>query len=747
MIEEIKTVADGGNPQPETPPQQPETPPNPRGKGRKPPRTDKPVTEIRTHGSDRAQLAEKYGEERADQILDAAAGRRPPFTQNLDPTKAPPEEELTGPRQDRGPLHLLPTPLSFNMKADQFFKYWFMLTMDERQRVKVRPYRLWPKTDVMLLLTPEEREKILRKERREPTKTLPPGPLQEPFDPQNWRTEICHRYGAGDYNFILTDTHPLVQRTICMTNIIGELRDMDTYPPKVDPRTLVVSDPGNESYVRWCHMKNIRIPGKDGEDYEEADMPAQVKVIDRAFDSMEKQNAELRAERREQREREAKERAEAAKQSGSDAVSSTAKAVLDSIQGAAAAGQKMLMDSIAQVNKEKDPVAYHAAVMETAKSLSGGGNNDKVIEMITKSNEATVTAIKESNTTVMTLILGNQKALEMRLEAAEKRNTELQSEMMKLTIASIKGPDQSAGNSLTSKNPMDMLGEMSKMMTTVLNFADKLSDRNPRGADGGSIWARIADKVVDVAPNIMHNWAAAQQAMAAVKGIKTTDPQLPPAQGEEEGETDNRVPTEEEMALKFLDQIEQPILHALSAGASGQEFGAVLMKSHGADVYEFIASLGDDQLFGLLRQNQSIWSTVQKMPDRFTMFLAEFRDRKTVTAVFQRMNNLTQQAPPPPPSPQPQPQAPPPQPQPANRPAAPKREAAPAGNGAPAQVTRRLKPGQRVVHTPTGQMVVDATATTVPDNITEMHPQTQPPSPPPPQPPQAETPTPTPASA
>lgn len=653
-------------------------------------------------GMTREQVLDKWGPDIGQQILDAAAGRKPPFTRDLRQPMEPELEtgELTGKQQDRGPVRLLPRPLKYNMEPVQFFKYWAMLSKDELERVKVRPYRLWPVTDVNQLLTPEQMEEVIRKQRREMTKTLPPGPLTEPFNPQQWEAEMYHRYGAGDYNLILTDTHPAVRRTICMTNIVGTLRDMETYPPVLDIRTLVLTDPANESYIRWCNVKGIKVPGskQQQQEEEESGEMAQLKSIEIVTQIQRDQMAQAR-----EREKELKAELKEANKKDND-TTSTAAATAKILQDAATAGQTLLMESIKQTAKASDPLEYHKNVVEMAKTLvpqnnGGGGEMKEVIKLVMDVTEKSANAIKESNKSVVDMILAGQKALEARLLAAEARNSELQNKILEMAIAKPAATATDASNPLAGKGPMDMLGEMSKMMTTVLNFTDKLTDRAGSGRmDGGSIWARIADKIVDVAPNIMYNYSLARQAAAGVAPGAT--PQAPPQIGEETDE--NAPPTEEDMAMRFLDQIEQPLIHSLSSGATGQEFGALLMKTFGADTYEMLAGQSDDAIFGLLKNNQTIWSTVQKMPQRFIQFLQEFRDRGKVTQIFQRMNAMAAE--------QTQTQ-PPPRTAPAAPAAAPAMDTATVTDRARSGISAaRLRPGQRVVHTPKGAVVVDTTA-------------------------------------
>lgn len=682
-----------------------------------PPGPEQVATEGPAAGMTRSQALDRWGLEMGQQIWDAAAGRRPPFTRDLRGTNqaALPEDEaaerVVGRQQDRGPIHLLPRPLDFKLKPEQFFKYWRMLSQEELDRVKVYSYRLWPVIDVNQVLSQEELQKIARRQRKPLSKCLPgedgrPGPLKHPFDPEHWREEIYHRWGAGDYSFSLNDTHPAIKRTICMTTLIGELRDKDTYPPALDHRTLVVADPANESYIRWCEMKGVKIPGRGLEEEEGEDVAA-TKIL---ADTVER----LTRDREPRRGNEA------------DAVATVAKTVSETMAQAARTSNELLIRSIESQSRREDPLEFHNRVMEAAKTVvppttNNNGNLDGIIRLVMDSAEKREAAARESNNLIIQMLTSNQKTMEARLEATEKANRDLQTKMLEMTIQLHKPPDQTGQSA--PMTPMTMMSEMGKMLSGMFSIVDKISDRSPRGAvDGGSPWSRIADKVIDAAPGMIHNMTLMRQAAAGVAGSAPAP--IPPPAAEEEGEEDNSQPSEEEMAIRFLDQIEQPLIHALTTGVTGQEFGALLMKTLGADTYEFIASQPDDVLFQLLSHNQNIWGTVQKMSQRFVIFLQEFRQRDMVQQIFRQMNVLgsqqtqtqshtqTQSRP----SqtqdhrPRSQPPAPAPAPAPATAPAT-----APASadlpQSVPAQVKQRLKPGQRVVHHPGGAVTVEGEVT------------------------------------
>lgn len=173
-----------------------------------------------------------------------------------------PETPGPGGGRDRQPL---PTPRTFDLPPFEFFRYWWELRKHDRhKRATVFPYRLWPVTDVLLELLPEEQERVRKlhaaKKRGGPVKNLGLETTLEPFDPNNWEQEIYHRYGAGDYNFKLNDTDPKHKTTVCMCTVRG-LRNMDTYPPNCRPTIVVMSDPANKSYIDWARLRGIRFPG------------------------------------------------------------------------------------------------------------------------------------------------------------------------------------------------------------------------------------------------------------------------------------------------------------------------------------------------------------------------------------------------------------------------------------------------------------------------------------------------------
>lgn len=628
---------------------------------------------------DRQEILKRYGPSKGQQILDAAAGRKPPYTRPVSPGKR--EEGIvdTGPINARE-LHLLPRPISFDLTPDQFFKYWALLSGEELDRVKIYPYRMWPVVDVNLPLTEEELDLIRRHEKKPPPRNL--GVLKEPIDWKNWQADVCHRFGAGDYNFKLNDTHPAVRRTICQTAIVGVLRDMDTYPPDVNVQTVVVDDPANVSYVRWCRLKGIRLPG-DQPSREETSSMADVRTVE----ILGKQNEKLLEHALDNNK----------KGNSGDAVTEAIKSVTSLMTGASEKSQQMLVDSINKRAQSEDPMAFHQRVMSTAKELYGSPEGkDGGTSAVLKSMEMMMTQQKEANASLVTLLLSNQKSLEERLIRAEERAQKAQDKVMDLQIRGPQPPVQvdANGQPVAPRTMGQQMGELTTMINGLMKLVETVTARAAAGGaeDRMGPLGRALMVMAENAPNMLYNLAVVRSAGQP----NAPQPQPPPSEEVEEAPPPTGEVTEEQAAQNLLTSLEQPLVRALAEGVNGAEFGARLMMTHGPAVYELIASQTDDALVTFLQNNRAIFGAMQKMPQRAMAFLQEFRDAERARGFYERLRSstITRQTPPPPPAPKP----------------------ANAG-GRPS-----TKPGTRTVYTPKGPVEVEAEGGRVVDATPEPSP-------------------------
>ncbi len=128
----------------------------------------------------------------------------------------------------------VPAPSHTNFleeKAKGFFDYWHSLTKDQADRCTVKIYRLWPVIDM----------KIGGKTSGEIARIDGPNP----YDSERFKEEVLHQHGSGDYRFILQENGVTGLITQCFLKV----RDMEFHPPRIDPRTLLLSDPQNASFI------------------------------------------------------------------------------------------------------------------------------------------------------------------------------------------------------------------------------------------------------------------------------------------------------------------------------------------------------------------------------------------------------------------------------------------------------------------------------------------------------------------
>lgn len=150
-------------------------------------------------------------------------------------------------------LKYLPKPLRFSMKPDEFFLYWSGVDQSNPDRACAYVYRTWPMINRQVI-DPEARKYIDK--------------MDKAFeDPQQWREEMLHRFGSGNYKLILNDSGGTT-KSVGQT-LISDLRDSD-YPPVIsNMEELVMDDPSNQSYIEALRQKGL-LPGEQAMASQEA---------------------------------------------------------------------------------------------------------------------------------------------------------------------------------------------------------------------------------------------------------------------------------------------------------------------------------------------------------------------------------------------------------------------------------------------------------------------------------------------
>jgi len=189
----------------------------------------------------------------------------PPKVMNVKPDSpsAPPESppppvpEATDGKPDHS---LVPTPRKKTLPAEELVAYWNSIPPRERDAwFMAYVYRDLPVCDPLQPLSPEELRQISARKKKAPAINC--AKLSVALDPQNWLQEIKDKFGAGDYRIRLNDQHPSVAATVADCEINAG-RDWNSHPPVVELDQVVLSDPRNEPYIRWAHLKGIRFPSE-----------------------------------------------------------------------------------------------------------------------------------------------------------------------------------------------------------------------------------------------------------------------------------------------------------------------------------------------------------------------------------------------------------------------------------------------------------------------------------------------------
>lgn len=506
------------------------------------------------------------------------------------------------PPPPRGPAQPLPTPPTFDFSENiiGFFKYWKSLSKDEVNRTVVYVYRNWPVWDPMQLLTDEEREEVRLKERRLLTNI---AKLSEPWEPRSWENEVYHRWGAGDYHLKLNDTLKPFAKTICMVSIKG-LRDFDNFPPALDPRAVVLSDPANQSYLERARLKGKKFPGDPGTEADEMAGEA-VRELTGTIDKLTTRMMERPPTN-----------------TAPDARAHAELKAVESVAEGAKQGMKIMGDAMtaaqaAQV-KSQDPRQYLHDLMEVMNVIR------PVVPPPAPDN--TQSQVLGMMQTMMTMQADNNKLImeELRNRLAYSERT-LQAVLEKQNAPPSTPAPGTPGAPVVNHRPASFMDELERFTT----MKDRLEGMfGGGGSEGGAPgWAPYALQglsiVAAAASNVTHNLAVARTGVGAAIPPPDFPAGLP---GAEQTENGTQPPNQQETmnVLAFAQRLHGPLVNALQQNQSGTEFAAHMILHEGAMAYNYLAGQGKPGIISLLQMYQPIWQDVIKVPQQFDAFLDEF---------------------------------------------------------------------------------------------------------------------------
>jgi hypothetical protein len=496
------------------------------------------------------------------------------------------------------------------MDPNTFFLYWSQVDSTLPNRGTVYVYRTWPVINRQAV-DPEAHKYIDKMDKAFP-------------DPLQWRQEMLHRYGSGNYKLILNDAGGST-KSVGQT-MIADLRDSD-YPPVIENLDeLVMDDPANQSFLESLRQKGI-LPGEN--------TLAQTETASALTGTIDRLATKL-AERK----------PEPAQTQVQPGAADTAKAAMDMARDVFKQGMDLGKETVtaqaeAIVAKAK---AESDAVASKAKSDADAQNPAQSLGLLTQ----LIDLVQKITPKPVEVKAGGQDLTAL-VTSLMARGDSLQATMMNMLMEQIKALSVARINpEAAASKPDDFMSTLEKMV----GMKEKL--QRFLGVGGGSdsdelereekvpAWMQLAGEAFKVLPAIgmqavamTHNLAVARTgqgsplgpgampAVEAVPGIEGMPPQNPQPQGEPMNP----------IVLGMLKQIEKPFLTFLNdPEKSGADFAEALMTFYGRTGYDSIRERGKDTVMAWLLAYPPIGQVISQIPERASQFVDDFMNADAILA-------------------------------------------------------------------------------------------------------------------
>jgi hypothetical protein len=152
----------------------------------------------------------------------------------------------------------------------KFFDYWRSLAgwtgdpTEKAELVEVRFYMHWPVVSLKLV-EPNRSDTVFK---------MFTGPMW--FEnPEDYVLECQQQLGSGGWHVVLNEAN--VHGALCEAYFSAI--NLDTYPPKIDLRTLVRGDTKNADYLRWLGVQGIETPWDNLENEDDMQTGDVLKVV------------------------------------------------------------------------------------------------------------------------------------------------------------------------------------------------------------------------------------------------------------------------------------------------------------------------------------------------------------------------------------------------------------------------------------------------------------------------------------
>jgi hypothetical protein len=520
----------------------------------------------------------------------------------------------------------LPTPkfrkvrdIGRTLNALKFFDFWESCSKsgppeapDQSELVIVKVYRTFPLIDFRLV-EPDRKTvetEVLR------------GAI--PFKPEAYKEWFVDRYGHGAWKLVMGDSS--AQGGIIMEAFFEAPGNLDNQQAKIDLRTLIRSNTGNQEYIRQLQARNVRMPWDDNTTEEKEDMAAgneALKTVTESFVRLAEKNMETT-------EAKAQAEIELAQNQGP---SSDTVATNRSIEIMAESASKTIDMVTKNAGNNFDPIKLIAAVKDMLPpppAAPAPFDFTPVLLMLEKANERQLAAAEKNHELVLRLVEKHNTAVVPAAPATPaepaKSFTEQLNDTLDLVerLRGIRG----GGGEAPAREPAEPREPPKTVMQMVMENLPAITG------------------IITMAGVIMYNMKAGQgqplknPMEELARAGQQPHPGNPPAMPTASAGNPNPL----QAFAQFIPQIEKAFLAHFYGGAdgmSGYTFAQWLQSNgtggaivpEGRSVYmrvrealgpregQPIKGCGFDQL---IRQYDPIWSKVQGIPREYDRFMTEF---------------------------------------------------------------------------------------------------------------------------
>lgn len=540
------------------------------------------------------------------------------------PAGKPPTKTKRGRGRPKGSgkdfVSALPAPPkrdTFN--ADEFFTYLRSIPEDKLNRIMLSWYRYLPACDITEDGT---KDKCIRKI---------PGE-SHPFKDEDWQKQVLHLFGCGNYGCFLNESPTGVEpgtKTIMICRKIETIWDPDSFPPVLDPKTLLETFPANQAYVQWLRTKGVQLPSEVDRDKEEMEMQIS-DTISKLTDTVIAQANRINTP-------------------------------VPQVQQQPGMAEKLsfeMASSAIDMFKEKAKVDLQS----NAQQSNGLDLVDKVLSAAKEMSSAGTRNGNGADDTMklfMADVLESRREAAKRAEAAEERNSRLMEKMF-----------TAQANPAPVKGVADSLKETLELMTMIKDIAG-----NGKGDSGGeseseskpSSWPAM---LIQNAPQLLQTgvqiWGQFNQSLAMMSRMKELDafaktgqlppgvqppqvqpPQVPPQQPTADANgmnsnganpapagpvlTPEQIEQQRQEQIMYaqyhplINMIGQPLItHLNDPEKDGYDFAEWFIAGQGRLMYDQVKGVGLEKLMGAIRSFAPLWQQIGGIEVKVKQFVEEF---------------------------------------------------------------------------------------------------------------------------